>query len=161
MVAALFMTSWVSEGGQVAKEDRGFASMDRGKQKEIASKGGKAAHAKGRAHEWTVDEARAAGRKGGSASHKNESPPPQRGWHHDRQTQTTAELLHEQAGAERPFSVLLLRPWDREQQRSVADGGGVSRSQESQPKPHAAVRGLESEGRERGRFHFRAIAHRL
>ncbi len=49
--------------------------MDREKQRSIASKGGKAAHAKGRAHEWTVDEARAAGRKGGSASHKNESPP--------------------------------------------------------------------------------------
>src|SRR5262245_37439956 len=37
----------------VAKEDRGFASMDRNKQREIASKGGKAAHQKGTAHEWT------------------------------------------------------------------------------------------------------------
>lgn len=52
----------------MAKEDRGFASMDRAKQREIARKGGKAAHAKGRAHEWTSDEARAAGRKGGMAS---------------------------------------------------------------------------------------------
>jgi general stress protein YciG len=51
--------------------------MDRDKQREIASKGGKAAHAKGRAHEWTVDEAREAGRKGGSSSHRNESAPPQ------------------------------------------------------------------------------------
>jgi general stress protein YciG len=39
--------------------------MDRSKQKEIASKGGKAAHAQGRAHEFTPDEARTAGRKGG------------------------------------------------------------------------------------------------
>jgi uncharacterized protein len=54
----------------VAKEDRGFASMDRAKQKEIASKGGKAAHAKGTAHEWTSEEAREAGRKGGMASHR-------------------------------------------------------------------------------------------
>jgi general stress protein YciG len=54
----------------VAKEDRGFASMDRAKQREIASKGGKAAHQKGTAHEWTSDEARDAGRKGGLASHK-------------------------------------------------------------------------------------------
>jgi uncharacterized protein len=54
----------------VAKEDRGFASMDRSKQKEIASKGGKAAHQKGTAHEWTSDEAREAGRKGGLASHR-------------------------------------------------------------------------------------------
>ena len=54
----------------MAKEDRGFASMDRAKQKEIASKGGKAAHAKGTAHEWTSEEAREAGRKGGMASHR-------------------------------------------------------------------------------------------
>lgn len=47
------------------KSKRGFASMDRERQKEIASKGGRAAHAKGTAHEWSKDEARAAGRKGG------------------------------------------------------------------------------------------------
>ena len=52
----------------MAKEDRGFASMDRAKQREIASKGGKAAHQKGTAHEWTSDEARVAGRKGGQIS---------------------------------------------------------------------------------------------
>lgn len=46
---------------------RGFASMDPAKQREIASKGGKAAHAKGTAHEFTSDEARVAGRKGGEA----------------------------------------------------------------------------------------------
>ena len=44
--------------------------MDRTKQREIASKGGKAAHLKGTAHEWTSDEAREAGRKGGLASHR-------------------------------------------------------------------------------------------
>jgi len=54
----------------VSKEDRGFASMDRAKQREIASKGGKAAHQKGTAHEWTSEEARDAGRKGGIASHQ-------------------------------------------------------------------------------------------
>jgi general stress protein YciG len=54
----------------VAKEDRGFASMARNKQREIASKGGKAAHQKGTAHEWTSEEAREAGRKGGMASHR-------------------------------------------------------------------------------------------
>ena len=54
----------------MAKEDRGFASMDRAKQREIASKGGKAAHTKGTAHEWTSEEAREAGRKGGMASHR-------------------------------------------------------------------------------------------
>jgi uncharacterized protein len=44
--------------------------MDRTKQREIASKGGKAAHQKGTAHEWTSEEARNAGRKGGLASHQ-------------------------------------------------------------------------------------------
>ena len=60
---------WMQEVS-VAKEDRGFASMDRAKQREIASKGGKAAHQKGTAHEWTSEEAREAGRKGGMASHQ-------------------------------------------------------------------------------------------
>jgi uncharacterized protein len=45
--------------------------MDPEKQRSIASKGGKAAHEKGHAHEWTVDEAREAGRKGGAASHRH------------------------------------------------------------------------------------------
>jgi uncharacterized protein len=47
---------------------RGFASMDREKQRAIASKGGRAAHVQGTAHEWNSAEARAAGRKGGAAS---------------------------------------------------------------------------------------------
>ena len=50
------------------KERRGFASMTPEKQREIASKGGRAAHAKGTAHEWTSEEARQAGRKGGQIS---------------------------------------------------------------------------------------------
>ena len=54
----------------MAKEDRGFASMDREKQREVASKGGRAAHVKGTAHEWTSEEAREAGRKGGLASRR-------------------------------------------------------------------------------------------
>ncbi len=58
----------------MAIEDRGFASMDRAKQREIASKGGRAAHQKGTAHEWTTEEAREAGRKGGMASHRRKKP---------------------------------------------------------------------------------------
>lgn len=54
----------------MAKSDRGFASMDPEKRRRIASQGGKAAHKSGAAHEWTADEAREAGRKGGSASQK-------------------------------------------------------------------------------------------
>jgi general stress protein YciG len=62
----------ITEGESVTtgerKERRGFASMSAEKQREIASKGGRAAHEKGTAHEWTADEARNAGRKGGQVS---------------------------------------------------------------------------------------------
>lgn len=44
---------------------KGFAAMDASKQRAISSKGGRAAHAKGKAHEFSADEAREAGRKGG------------------------------------------------------------------------------------------------
>lgn len=46
---------------------RGFAAMDSQRQREISSIGGRAAHAGGHAHRFTTEEARAAGRKGGSA----------------------------------------------------------------------------------------------
>jgi general stress protein YciG len=49
------------------RERSGFAGMDSDKQREIARRGGRAAHQKGTAHEFTADEARAAGRKGGIA----------------------------------------------------------------------------------------------
>ncbi len=48
------------------KPKRGFASMDPERQREVARRGGKAAHAKGRAHEFTSEQAREAGRKGGN-----------------------------------------------------------------------------------------------
>jgi general stress protein YciG len=55
-------------------KDRGFASMDRDKRRAIASKGGRAAHEKGTAHEWTPEEAREAGRRGGLKSHQKRGP---------------------------------------------------------------------------------------
>src|SRR4051812_29446619 len=61
----------MSSGTTGRRSNRGFASMDRSKQKEIASKGGKAAHAKGTAHEFDSGEAREAGRKGGLAVSQN------------------------------------------------------------------------------------------
>jgi len=54
----------------MATTERGFASMDPNTRRLIASKGGKLAHTKGRAHKWTAEEAREAGRKGGSAAHR-------------------------------------------------------------------------------------------
>ena len=49
------------------KSVRGFAAMDQEKQREIARKGGKAAHEQGVAHEWSSQEAREAGKKGGQS----------------------------------------------------------------------------------------------
>lgn len=51
------------------KSGRGFAGMDAARQREISSMGGKAAHESGHAHEFTSEEARIAGAKGGAASH--------------------------------------------------------------------------------------------
>lgn len=54
------------------RDRRGFAGMDPEKQRTIASMGGKAAHEKGTAHEFSSEEAQAAGVKGGKASHSKE-----------------------------------------------------------------------------------------
>jgi general stress protein YciG len=56
-------------GEQKPRKPRGFAAMDRKLVSEIARKGGKAAHSAGTAHEFTTEEARVAGRKGGRATH--------------------------------------------------------------------------------------------
>ena len=80
----------------MGKEQRGFASMDSNRQREIASQGGKAAHLKGTAHEWTAEEARDAGRKGGHRQRLIPVPT----WHgrgDDRRSR-----LNERSGADRP-----------------------------------------------------------
>lgn len=51
--------------GEGRRSERGFAAMDPAQQREIAAEGGRAAHLKGTAHEFTSEEAREAGRKGG------------------------------------------------------------------------------------------------
>ena len=73
------MSSRRSESTDNGREDssgrktsnRGFAAMDPEKQKRIASEGGRAAHRQGVAHEWSRDEAREAGRKGGQIVSQN------------------------------------------------------------------------------------------
>ncbi len=64
------MTNFNETGG---KSRRGFASMDPEKRRQIASRGGHAAHIKGTAHEFNSEEARLAGREGGKARAKNKS----------------------------------------------------------------------------------------
>ena len=60
-----------NQGKKQGSSNRGFASMDPQRQREIASEGGRAAHEKGTAHEFTSEEAREAGRKGGQARSAN------------------------------------------------------------------------------------------
>lgn len=55
----------LNQASKPQRAHRGFAAMDVARQKEIASKGGRAAHESGHAHEFTSEEARRAGRKGG------------------------------------------------------------------------------------------------
>ena len=62
---------------RAGKERRGFASMSVARQREIAAKGGRAAHLKGTAHEWTPEEAQHAGRKGGQVSRGGRGRAPQ------------------------------------------------------------------------------------
>lgn len=59
------------------QKGRGFAAMSPEKQREIASKGGKAAHALETAHRWTSEEAQTAGRKGGSISRRSNEHGPE------------------------------------------------------------------------------------
>ena len=85
---------------EIRKARRGFASMSPEKQREIASKGGKAAHQKGTAHEWTSEEAREAGRKGGMASHRRKQQ--QQNESNDQSTMGSApenEQMRDQAAA--------------------------------------------------------------
>jgi general stress protein YciG len=58
-------------GSGTGPAKRGFAAMDQNQQREIASKGGQAAHQKGTAHEFDSEEARRAGQKGGEAVSRN------------------------------------------------------------------------------------------
>ncbi|AEL07185.1 stress-induced protein [Xanthomonas campestris] len=57
----------MEDGQNATRSRRGFAALDPEKRRLLASSGGKAAHASGNAHEFTSDEAREAGRKGGQA----------------------------------------------------------------------------------------------
>lgn len=60
-----------SSAGSSGPAKRGFAAMDEEQQRQIASKGGQAAHQKGTAHEFDSEEARRAGQKGGEAVSRN------------------------------------------------------------------------------------------
>lgn len=97
------------------KSRRGFASMDPARQKEIASRGGRAAHAKGTAHEWSSDEARVAGRKGGEVVSR------------DREHMAA---IGREGGEARGQNARLARSERSEESRSAAAGQGAPRERE-------------------------------
>ena len=64
------MADMISNETSTKKSIRGFAAMSQEKQREIARKGGRAAHEQGVAHQWNSQEAKEAGKKGGQARGK-------------------------------------------------------------------------------------------
>jgi hypothetical protein len=91
---------------------RGFAAMDGERQRAIASAGGRAAHEQGRAHEFTPEEAREAGRKGGQAS-------------------GGARRNHKLAGQNQPASSGLARPEIEEQNEHILTYEKEAQSEEN------------------------------
>ncbi len=91
------------------KSRRGFASMDAARQREIASKGGRAAHAKGTAHEWTSDEARVAGQKGGVAVSRDRAHMAAIGREGGESRSRASRAAREGNGADREMSRLVSR----------------------------------------------------
>ncbi len=107
-----------TNGNGTGKSKRGFASMDPSRQREIASKGGRAAHAKGTAHEWSSDEARVAGQKGGIAVSRDRAHMAAIGREGGESRSRASRIAREQ-GRGGVSS-------DREMQRTVSREGGAS-----------------------------------
>src|SRR3954470_24221645 len=91
------------------KSRRGFASMDPQRQKEIASKGGRAAHEKGTAHEWSSDEARHAGRKGGVTVSRDRAHMAAIGREGGESRSAAARQTRQPSGAERELHLTVSR----------------------------------------------------
>jgi len=106
----------------MAKSKRGFASMDPARVKELASKGGKAAHAQGVAHQFSPDEAREAGRRGGESVAKDRD-------HMQRIGRAGGEAVSQ----------------DREHMSRIAREGGKARGQRSRRAPDGEGGGGDGE----------------
>lgn len=93
-----------SGNGNGSPAKRGFAAMDQNQQREIASKGGQAAHQKGTAHEFDSEEARRAGQKGGEAVSRNREHMADIGRKGGESRQSAARSNKEAAAAAKPGS---------------------------------------------------------
>ena len=124
-------------GAQRPKSKRGFASMDAARQREIASKGGRAAHAKGTAHEWSSDEARVAGQKGGIAVSRDRAHMAAIGREGGESRSRASRAARQAAGGMS----------DREMTRQVTREGGNARAEGSR----SASNGQRDDARSAGR----------
>jgi hypothetical protein len=102
------------QSGDTSK--RGFASMDPEQQREIASEGGRAAHEKGTAHEFTSEEARRAG----SMSHKNDQG--------SRQSSASSSASHSGSGAGSQGGARASRDEDEDEEGGGRGGSGGGKS---------------------------------
>jgi uncharacterized protein len=116
------------------KSRRGFASMDASRQREIASKGGRAAHAKGTAHEWTSDEARVAGQKGGVAVSRDRAHMAAIGREGGESRSRASRAAREGGAGDREMSRLV----SREMNAPSNVGGSVSQPAAPGQSPNAA-----------------------
>jgi uncharacterized protein len=89
-----------SNTGEKKSGGRGFASMDPQRQREIASEGGRAAHLSGNAHEFTSEEARAAGRKSHSGQSRAKSASSRSSTSRSSAAQSGNREQHAEAGSE-------------------------------------------------------------
>jgi len=114
------------------KSRRGFASMDPARQKEIASKGGRAAHEKGTAHEWSSDEARNAGRKGGVTVSQDRAHMAAIG-REGGESRSAAAREARQRGSEREVAVPIARETGSDMRAAGARPADRSRSDNVRP----------------------------
>jgi uncharacterized protein len=103
------------------KSRRGFASMDPARQREIASKGGRAAHEKGTAHEWSSEEAREAGRKGGVTVSRDRAHMAAIGREGGESRSAAARQARQARMAEREVPMAVTRDGDRRDAAGPAD----------------------------------------
>lgn len=119
--------------------DRGFASMDPERQREIAGMGGRAAHEQGTAHEWTSEEARKAGRKGGKAAHAQ-------GTAHEWGSEEAREAGRK--GGKIAHAQGTAHEWTSEEARKAGRKGGQTSHGKDMPNKISDSKGEESSEKE-------------
>jgi general stress protein YciG len=136
-VADLLAASFLDREGTVMAERRGFAAMDENLRRQIAARGGRAAHEAGNAHEWNAHEAAEAGRKGGQKVSRNRQHMAEIGRkgglaaHHRDENGQEANKLSEQATS--PPEVKPMVPQEEPPQDVPASSASTAQSTQKLP----------------------------